>query len=147
MARIRLLAALLLCSLSAFAQEQPVAPTSDAVSLPKIEFKTPAANPSEPWKIIPRQWQDSNSSGDVPGIVPDGPSKFKFEGNRLDLARSGVFTTQGDDICYTMRTYVVARDDQDSDSTHPVRSSTCQHGSRFHLKTADAPEGMETGKH
>ncbi|HTS34491.1 MAG TPA: hypothetical protein VMH04_02400 [Candidatus Solibacter sp.] len=42
----------------------------------------------------------------------------------------------GDEICYTLRTYVVARDTKDSDSTHPVKSTTCQMGSRFQLKTA-----------
>jgi hypothetical protein len=45
---------------------------------------------------------------------------------------------QGDDICYTIRSYVVARDSKDSDSTHPVKSSTCLPGSRYHLKTAVA---------
>jgi len=42
-----------------------------------------------------------------------------------------------DDICYTMRTYVVARDQKDSDSTHPVRSSTCQPAKRYQLKTTE----------
>jgi len=42
-----------------------------------------------------------------------------------------------DEICYTLRTYVVARDDKESDSTHRVSSSTCQPGSRYRLKTAD----------
>ncbi len=30
-----------------------------------------------------------------------------------------------DHVCFTMRTYVVARDSKDSDSVHPVRYSTC----------------------
>jgi hypothetical protein len=41
----------------------------------------------------------------------------------------------GDEICYTIRSYVVARDTRDSDSTHPVKSSTCQMASRFRVKT------------
>jgi hypothetical protein len=28
-------------------------------------------------------------------------------------------------VCFKMRTYVVARDSKDSDSTHPVRYTTC----------------------
>jgi len=40
-------------------------------------------------------------------------------------------------FCYFIRSYVVARDDAHSDSTHLVRSSTCQPAGRFHVHTAD----------
>jgi hypothetical protein len=42
----------------------------------------------------------------------------------------------GDDaVCYKIRSYVVARDNKDSDSVHPVRYSTCQPASRYRLRT------------
>jgi hypothetical protein len=45
-----------------------------------------------------------------------------------------------DSTCYTMRSYVVARDDRGSDSTHPVSYSTCQPGSRYGLKTTETKQ-------
>lgn len=41
-------------------------------------------------------------------------------------------------LCYTIRSYVVARDSKDSDSTHFVRSSTCQPASRYRVRTIEA---------
>jgi hypothetical protein len=44
---------------------------------------------------------------------------------------------QGDYFCLTMRTYKVARDDRNSDSTHPVSYSTCQPAARFRTHTIE----------
>lgn len=41
-----------------------------------------------------------------------------------------------DTTCYAIRSYVFARDDKDSDSTHLVRYSTCQPANRYRLRTA-----------
>ena len=41
-----------------------------------------------------------------------------------------------DAICYTIRTYRVARVSPESDSTRPAGYSTCQRASRFQFKTA-----------
>ena len=133
---VRLLsAAFLLSSLFALAQEH-TSPTSQPLITPRFEFKAPAANAAEPWRIIPRQWQSSGSNseeaslGGLPGIAlgPHGHA----------TRRATVLTGPDDDVCYTMRTYVVARDSKDSDSTHHVRATTCLPGSRLRLKTADA---------
>jgi hypothetical protein len=43
----------------------------------------------------------------------------------------------GDTFCLKMRSYVVARDSKNSDSTHPVSYSTCQPSSRYGLKTTE----------
>jgi len=40
-----------------------------------------------------------------------------------------------DTMCYTMRTYVVARDGKHSDSVHPVGYSTCQPAGKYRLRT------------
>lgn len=43
--------------------------------------------------------------------------------------------SDADATCYTIRTYVVARDSKDSDSTHPAGYSTCQPSAHYQLKT------------
>ena len=40
-----------------------------------------------------------------------------------------------DATCFTMRSYVVARDSKDSDSTHSTGYSTCQPASNYRVKT------------
>ena len=57
----------------------------------------------------------------------------------ITLLPDGEYTT--DSICYAIRSYVVARDDKDSDSTHPVDSSTCQPASHYRVKKAQAESG------
>lgn len=42
---------------------------------------------------------------------------------------------QSDTLCYSMRSYKVARDNPDSDSTHAVGYSTCQPAARFRTHT------------
>jgi hypothetical protein len=39
--------------------------------------------------------------------------------------------------CYSIRSYVVARDSKDSDSTHLAGYSTCQPATRYGLKTTE----------
>jgi hypothetical protein len=48
---------------------------------------------------------------------------------------------EADTICYTMRSYVVARDAKDSDATHPAGYSTCQPSNRYQLKNAQGRTG------
>jgi hypothetical protein len=40
---------------------------------------------------------------------------------------------QGDTLCYAIRSYKVARDDPQSDSTHAAGYSTCQAATRFRM--------------
>jgi hypothetical protein len=49
---------------------------------------------------------------------------------------------QMDGICFTMRTYVVAREDGDSDVTRPVRVTRCLPAMKLEFKSA-APERSE----
>jgi hypothetical protein len=56
-----------------------------------------------------------------------------------NLGRQRILTLEEDGnepICYTLRTYRVARESPNSDSTKPAGYSTCQRASRFQLKTA-----------
>lgn len=60
----------------------------------------------------------------------------EFErGNGVQLERDGV--------CYTMRTYKVAREDKDSDVTHPVRVTRCMPAWKLEFKSAVAPVRTE----
>jgi hypothetical protein len=46
-----------------------------------------------------------------------------------------------DSVCYTMRSYIVARENRDSDSTKLVGYSTCQPSSRYELRiTVEDPK-------
>ncbi|MFZ0199599.1 MAG: hypothetical protein WB523_15265 [Candidatus Sulfotelmatobacter sp.] len=58
------------------------------------------------------------------GLPPT--SAFDFDGQ-----------LQTDTLCYSMRSYKVARDNSQSDSTHPVGYSTCQPATRFRTHTIE----------
>lgn len=49
-----------------------------------------------------------------------------------------------DGVCYTMRTYVMAREDKDSDATRMVRATRCLPSWKLEFKTAITP--MHQGK-
>jgi len=120
-----LLVAISLSCLAAAQEKQSLIANSDAkINAP--DFPTRAANPSEPWRIIPKKHEDDAS------IIHDG-----------DIGPDGIIVSprgraDADTICYTLRAYIVARDSKHSDSTHPVGYSTCHPASRYRLKTADA---------
>jgi hypothetical protein len=144
-----LLASLLLCSLSAFSQDQKIGPAqvpgNDMSSY--VANRDAAVTPSEPWKIIPnRASAQSLDSADRIRI-----DQFRLDQGQVDLrtgkskpeakTRTLVMGLDGrlddDATCYTMRSYVVARDSKDSDSTHLTGYSTCQRASKYRLKTTE----------
>jgi hypothetical protein len=59
----------------------------------------------------------------------------------LNPAESGpsIQVPDTDHVCFTMRTYVVARDSKDSDSVHPVRYSTCTPAGKRQVKRVAPP--------
>ena len=121
MTSVRLLtAALLLCTASAFAQEQPSSEIRpNRAAEPE---KAARAAASEPWKIVLNQPTDSRGGS--------------LQWLQLDPMALRADARQGDDtLCYKIRSYVVARDSKDSDSVHPVGYSTCQPASRYRLRT------------
>ena len=144
-----LLASLLLCSLSAFSQDQQIGtalvPGNDISSY--VANKDAAVTPSEPWKIIPNR-PSAQSLDSADRIRVD---QFRLDQGQVDLrtgkskpeakARTLVMGLDGrlddDATCYTMRSYVVARDSKDSDSTHLTGYSTCQRASKYRLKTTE----------
>lgn len=109
----------------------------------------------EPWRIIPEQSPDLSSPLDPQNqagnksshkITPDeGYRLFTMKPNSqqpaVSLLQKGERASNGDDgadsFCLSIRSYLVARDAPDSDSTHLVGSSTCQPANRYRLKTAE----------
>jgi hypothetical protein len=138
-----LAAALLLYSTAALAQ---------AVSNSLNEL-TETAPPSksvetvvpDPWKLVPNLSTDFNLGRTPPDRPLIDPKTFQFQsdGHALQwkaddplLAPGSDGQTDADTTCYTIRSYVVARDSKDSDSTHPAGYSTCRRATRYHLKAA-----------
>ena len=114
---------LLLCCLSAFAQDhQPQNPT-----------------PSEPGRIIPNQPADVGSGQQLLSHMQ--VDQFRFDRKVKAKPDQVVSVLDGqpdtDTICYSIRSYVVARDAKDSDSTHPAGYSTCRPASHYHVRTAE----------
>jgi hypothetical protein len=122
MPRARLLAVVVvLFSVSAFAQVEQGFPHSG----PFVPQLTSAATPSEPWRIIPQNPDSSSWHDFMPVHLPDAL----------------VSQSQEDTTCLAIRSYVVARDGKNSDSTHPVSYSTCQPTSRYSVRSAEIRQG------
>lgn len=148
MTLIRLFAAaLVVCSTLAFAQTKT---DSVAVSGQASASKPATAASSEPWKFIPNQLADASSGKDpLTRLQIDKYKVFRSNTNKPTLlvgpeADAGIFLTgmEGlDNVCYSIRSYVVARDSKDSDSTHPVSYSTCQPASRYRVRTTEIRSG------
>ena len=114
--------------------------------------KAPVVVPSTDSRLL-------NSSGSVdllsPNLVSPNPKTEFHPAEPLDRIRVGEYSprlnqfivprivlgpdglSQDDTLCYTMRSYKVARDDPQSDSTHAAGYSTCQSATRFHVHTTE----------
>lgn len=132
-------AALMVCSLPAFAQDQqPTKLPPSSAPAPAAGAKTVAAN--EPWRIIPNLSLE-RASGNK--IIDPNQSTANLQGSQFKSgapSRPLVLRADGQDAdltCYTIRSYVVARDSKDSDSTHPAGYSTCRPSDRYQVKTTE----------
>jgi hypothetical protein len=140
--------ALAVSSTVAFAQKNT---DSVAVSDRPADRSKTAVTSSEPWKFIPSRPVDGAAERDpLNRLQIDNYKVFRATETRNLLvgpdADAGMFLTglegmDTDTTCYKIRSYVVARDSKDSDSTHPVSYSTCQPAKRYGLKTTDIPSG------
>jgi hypothetical protein len=145
MTSVRLLtAAVLICTASAFAQEQSSSATHpNRTDEPE---KAAQAAATEPWKLVLNQPADWNSGKNR--LQQFQIDAYKIDRSRIDPNRQAFrWGSQIDDIvvddtlCYKIRSYVVARDNKDSDSVHPVGYSTCQPASRYRLKKTQIQTG------
>jgi hypothetical protein len=143
-------AALVVCSTLSFAQTKTDSPSaSDQASA----NKPATVASSEPWKFIPNQLADANSGKDP--LNPLQIDKYKvFRSNKSTHtlllgpeADAGMLLSglggdlDGVTTCLKIRSYVVARDSKDSDSTHPVSYSTCQPSTRYRVRTTEIRSG------
>jgi len=71
----------------------------------------------------------------------NSPATYNFvdSSKRLQILDPSLLGPNPDATCFTMRTYMVKRDDRDSDTVHPVGYTTCQPSPRFDVKITRKP--------
>ena len=112
--------------------------------------KAAQATPSEPWRIIRKHELNAEWLQDPADYYRQHPEQYQtaYELRVIQYpasdSRTHVFIAPNGQLvpgrlCYSIHSYVVARDEDDSDSTHLVKSSTCQLAKQYHLKIAELP--------
>ncbi len=142
-----LAAAVMLCALPAFAQDHANAGSVFSKGF-YLFCLAPAATPEQPWRIIPSRPADlgleqsplSQIRTNEYRLVEREPDShcLQYSPTIDQHSHTQLYT---DTVCYAIRSYVVARDSKDSDSTHPVRYSTCQPAARYQLRTTEIRSG------
>ncbi len=137
--------ALLLVSAVAFAQDQLQAkqgPLNFGSLDRPLLAQDAKTTPSEPWRIVPKadHFQAADNDKGLLHLDDESPNTTQLQSANttqlpaFDLARDGQLPV--DVTCFTIRSYVMARDQKGSDATHLVRYSTCQPSGRYRLRTA-----------
>lgn len=135
------LAVLFVCALPALAQDQQLSAVQNPENLAALAA---SRDSSEPWRIMPNRPSDlSSNSPDRMRldqyVLDQGKGDLRSSRYNEGKARTLVPGLNGpldaDATCFTMRSYVVARDSKDSDSTHPTGYSTCQPASKYRVRT------------
>jgi hypothetical protein len=136
-----LVIALFFSSLPAFTQDKPMLGNGVSALVTSGEATD---SPQEPWRVIPNRPDfSSNSAGRIRvdqyrldrGQLDPRTGRPKMEAQIGGAIMGEEGSMEADATCYAIRSYVVARDSKDSDSTHPAGYSTCRRASRYHLKT------------
>ncbi len=134
-----LLAISLFCLISFALASVCAAPASDQALPTNPSTATASGAATTPAESI-APWQSLISVDSFDkryGILHNGPDSAT---DALDRPAQRYFEhmkQEEDGVCYKLRSYKVARDDRDSDSTHPVGYSTCQRASKFQMRSAD----------
>ena len=144
MTSVRLLTAAVLCCTSlAFSQD----PLSSEIRPNRTAEpdKSVHATASKPWKIVLSQ--PANLSAGANTLQQAQVDEYKIDRSAMENGRPLRWGSQidpmvvvldgrpgADTVCLKIRSYVVARDDRDSDSVHLVGYSTCQPASRYRLR-------------
>jgi hypothetical protein len=123
------LATLLACSLPAFAQDQQLLAAQNPDNVAALAASSDSPTPSDP---MDRMRIDQYVLDQGKGDFRTGRSN-EAKRRTLVMGLNGPLDT--DATCFTMRSYVVARDSKDSDSTHPTGYSTCQPASKYRVRT------------
>ena len=149
-----LAAALLICSVSSLAQSQKLQSSQVVGKAFGFDLSgAKASTASEPWKLFPNSPAGLGSGQNSLDQIRLGHYDFSqfedfsdirnFELNNRPVT---IFTPDGmleEPTCFAIRSYVVARDSRDSDSTHRVSYSTCQPSALYRLKTTEIRSVIE----
>jgi hypothetical protein len=85
------------------------------------------------------QMQNSSPSVSKPdAAVPQPLPNYRSHSNGT-RRRVPVLNSESDETCYTMRTYLVQRDNGQSDSVHPVGYTSCLPASHVEIKVTIQP--------
>jgi hypothetical protein len=91
--------------------------------------------------VLPVNSNVRNSAAEANPIGKFHPANGRLHNFDLRKLRSIHIEDDHDNVCYTMRSYIVAREDRDSDSTKLVGYSTCQPSSQYELRiTVEDPK-------
>ena len=75
--------------------------------------------------------------------TPGAAERADFDRTVRNFVRGDGAQLERDGVCYTMRTYIVAREDKDSDVTRPIRVTRCLPATKLEFKSAVAPVWSE----
>jgi hypothetical protein len=149
---------IVLCASAVFAQDQ--AANSDPTPAIAAQITLARSTTPEPWRVVPKAAEEpsqpSAQAGDqnLLNVVDSNAQVFGFTTNSrasralssqeleqlAKQARSDAEVGQlmNGRVCYSIRSYLMARDSKDSDSTHLVGTSICQPAQKYALKTTVA---------
>jgi hypothetical protein len=133
----------LICSSLAFAQaNQESISRSDHAATP-TDSQSATVVP-EPWKILSDNATDANVPQDPEArLEASADGKLNLHSELFlpphNVLRGFVippFAT-ADNTCFAIRSYVVARDSKNSDSTHPVGYTSCVPAAKYRIRKVD----------
>jgi hypothetical protein len=101
---------------------------------------SPAVAPADAKTPDPKADQDQNLTNQVRDLLSQVTPLDLNSDHAILISPEGL-----DGACFTIRSYVVARDSKDSEATHLVHTSTCQPASRYHFRSAELRQ--ETPRH
>ena len=82
-------------------------------------------------------------TADSASAPPSAADRVDFDRTIRNFMRGDGTQLERDGVCYTMRTYVVAREDKNSDVTRPVRVTRCLPATKLEFKSAVSPVRSE----
>lgn len=82
-------------------------------------------------------------SANADQVVARGNDSGPLDHALREFVRGDGVQLERDGVCYTMRTYKVAREDKDSDVTRPVRVTRCMPSWKLEFKSAVSPVRSE----
>ncbi len=130
----------LLCPLVALSQEKQPSSSADSSSAAQssVGSSSAATADSSSYRTMTAEQKAEFNVRALQRLIGDRHVDINTEHPWIKVTADGKIAAWGiDSTCYTIRSYVVERDDKDSDSTHLVRSSTCQPATHYQMKNAD----------